>query len=282
VALKRPLPDMAEDPKFVTMFLEEARIAARLQHENIAAIYEVDKHHDHYYLTMEYVDGPSVRSLMRNCAKSLVAVPISVALTITADLLRALAHVHAYTGPDGQQLALIHRDVNPNNILLRTDGKGKLVDFGIARAGDRLMRTQTGHVRGTIPYMSPEQARGAADIDQRTDVYSAGVVCYEMLTALRAFPNGPHRDRPKSLCQARPDAPRELETVVARAMAFLREERQMTAGEFLDDLRNATDAATVSDYRAVAELIARMTPASGEEAPQPSLQTLDETGTFSS
>jgi len=155
------------------------------------------------------------------------------------------------------------------------------VDFGIARAGDRLMRTQTGHVRGTIPYMSSEQARGASDVDQRTDVYSAAVVCYEMLTALRAFPNGPHRDRPKALSAARPDAPPALEAVVARAMAFLRDERHASAGDFLDDLRRVTDAATVSDYAGVAALIVQTTPASGEENAPPSLQTMDATGTFS-
>jgi len=280
IALKRPLPDLVDDPQFVAMFLEEARIAARLQHENIAQIYEVDKHHDHYYLTMEYVDGPSVRTLLKSCARLLVPVPIPAALTITADLLRALAHVHTYVGPEGQVLALIHRDVNPNNVLLRTDGKGKLVDFGIARAGDRLMRTQTGHVRGTVPYMSPEQAHGAADVDQRSDVYSAAVVCYEMLTALRAFPTGPQRERPKALCAARPDAPPAVEAVLARAMAFERDERHPTAAEFLEDLRRATDSEVVSSHATVAALIAQMSAPADDDAAA-ALHTVDITGTFS-
>jgi len=170
--------------------------------------------------------------------------------------------------------------VNPNNLLLRTDGRGKLVDFGIARAGDRLMRTQTGHVRGTIPYMSPEQLKGDSDVDPRSDVYSAAVVCYEMLTSLRAFPSGPHRDRPKSIQRARSDAPPALDAVVQRGMAFLRDERHASAGAFLDDLRVASDAHSIADHSAVAALIAQMTGATGDDADLAQVRRPDITATF--
>ena len=154
VALKRPLPRMAEDAEHVAMFLHEARIAAALRHPNIAQIVEVGRHQGAYFIAMEYVDGVPLRSLRDG-----TAMPLAIALAILMPLLGALEYAHAACDAHGRWLRLVHRDVTPSNVLISAAGEVKLVDFGIARSTARLDQTRTGVVRGTPAYMSPEQAR---------------------------------------------------------------------------------------------------------------------------
>ncbi len=186
VVLKRILPNVAEDPKFVQMFLDEARLAATLQHPNIADVYDVGEDKGTYFFTMEFVHGQDVRSIRVAARKAGQQVPLGIALAIGHGIASALDYAHARTGPDGQPLGLVHRDVSPSNILVSYDGAVKLVDFGIARASSSTHKTLTGTLKGKIPYMSPEQCKGMA-LDRRSDLFSLGTVLYELTAGKRPF-----------------------------------------------------------------------------------------------
>ncbi len=193
VALKRPLPGLAHEPAAIELFLDEARVATRLQHPNIAQVYEVGEADGTVYLALEYIDGPPLRGLQRALADRGERMPPGVAVAIVTCVLDALAHAHASTDDDGVALHIVHRDVTPGNIMLRRNGTPVLVDFGIARAASQVHVTRAGIVRGTLAYMSPEQATGEA-LDARSDLYAAGAVLYELVTGVKAFPNGPFLD----------------------------------------------------------------------------------------
>lgn len=194
VALKHPLPHLAEDAESVAMFLDEARISAQLSHRNIVSVYEVDQHEGRYFIAMEYVDGQSLRALIKRSWELQRPVPLPVAGAIAREALAALAYAHDAPGPDGRPLQLVHRDVTPANILVTIRGEVKLMDFGIARAAERLAATRTGSVKGTLAFMSPEQARGQP-VDRRADLYSFAATLYELLTLKRAFPDEPRAVR---------------------------------------------------------------------------------------
>lgn len=183
VALKRVLPHLAEDPKFVEMFLNEARLAAGLNHSAIAQVMDFGTEAGEHYMTLEYVHGQSVFQLLREAGRAL---PRAVALTIAHEVAGALHYAHERCGSDGRALGLVHRDVSPSNVLVSYDGDVKLVDFGIAKATAHSHATQTAAIKGKIAYMAPEQLRGEA-LDRRTDVFALCVVLYEMLLGKRCF-----------------------------------------------------------------------------------------------
>ncbi len=189
VALKRLLPDLIHEPGALDLFLDEANVAAQLHHPHIAQVFEVAESDGAYGIAMEFVDGPTLRVLLRKLRASDERVPIEIALGIARDLLDALSYVHALEDSDGRQMGLVHRDIKPGNIALHSDGRVMLLDFGIAHAAIRVHRTKTGAVKGTLPYMSPEQARGKR-VDRRTDLFATGAVLFELLTGKRAFPDG--------------------------------------------------------------------------------------------
>ncbi len=220
VALKRPLPRMAEDAEHVAMFLHEARIAAALRHPNIAQIVEVGRHQGAYFIAMEYVDGVPLRSLRDG-----TAMPLAIALAILMPLLGALEYAHAACDAQGRWLRLVHRDVTPSNVLISAAGEVKLVDFGIARSAARLDQTRTGVVRGTPAYMSPEQAR-AQDLDARADLYSVGVLLIECL----GIPRPLGVDPAPVVAEVARTMP-ALTAVVRRALAVDPAARFATAGE---------------------------------------------------
>lgn len=183
VALKRVLPHLAEDPKFVEMFLNEARLAAGLNHSAIAQVMDFGTDAGEHYMTLEYVHGRSVFQLLREAGRSL---PRAVALTVANEVAGALHYAHERCGSDGRPLGLVHRDVSPSNVLVSYDGDVKLVDFGIAKATAHSHATQTAAIKGKIAYMAPEQLRGES-LDRRTDVFALCVVLYEMLLGKRCF-----------------------------------------------------------------------------------------------
>ena len=183
VVLKRILPNVAEDPTFVHMFLDEARLAATLQHPNIADVYDVGDADGVYFFTMEYVHGQDVRAIKIASRKSGEPVPVAIALAIVYGIASALDYAHTRKGPDGLPLGLVHRDVSTSNILVSYDGAVKLVDFGIARAAGAQHKTLTGTLKGKIPYMSPEQCKGLP-LDARSDLFSLGVVLYSSRPAV--------------------------------------------------------------------------------------------------
>ncbi len=236
VALKRPLPHLAEDPAFLNMFIDEAKVAAQLHHPNIVQTYEVDRVEGGYYIAMEYVDGSSLRSLLRAQRASGTEPPLGVALAIIDALLGALVYAHGATDARQRGLGLVHRDVSPGNILIGAHGEVKLTDFGVARSAARLTVTQTGVVKGTLAYMSPEQARGQ-HVDARSDVFGVGAVLHELCLAAPPYPDGP-------LAAAKPvdigsHLPAPLAAVIARAVAWAPEARFASAAEMQAAVRAA-------------------------------------------
>ncbi len=189
VALKCILPQLAKDPEFVGMFVDEARLAARLEHPGIVSVFDFGEIDQTLYLAMEYVEGASIARLLRAASVRSETIPIAAVVHVGIETARALAYAHHARGDDGERLDVIHRDVSPANILVSRRGQPKLGDFGIARFAEAAHRTDVGHVRGKLGYMSPEQVAGTA-IDGKTDVFTLATVLAEMLMGEPLFGSG--------------------------------------------------------------------------------------------
>ncbi len=186
LVVKRILPHLSNDEKFVKMFLREAHTASKFQHENIVKIYQVGQERSQYYLAMEYVEGKDLRSFLLRAAERGEPIPHEISCFIIARVCRGLAYAHQKTGPGGECLNLVHRDVSPQNILLSYEGDIRLIDFGISKAADGGSLTRAGSLKGKVPYLSPEQARGEAQ-DHRSDIFSTGLVFLELLSGRTLF-----------------------------------------------------------------------------------------------
>lgn len=187
LVLKRILPSLAADPRFVELFLAEAKLAARLNHPHIAQIFDLGEAEGSFFIAMEYVDGPNLRSLIRRSVERASPLPVGFCAKIVSYACEALAYAHDFVDPQtGMPLSLIHRDLSPDNVLLSRNGAVKVVDFGIAKAGGQEHQTQVGLLRGKISYMPPEQIQGK-EIDRRADIYALGVVLYELITGCKPF-----------------------------------------------------------------------------------------------
>lgn len=186
VAIKRILPHLSDNDEFVRMFIDEAKLAAQLTHPNIAQIYDLGKASGFYYIAMEYVDGKDLRSLLRKVREYRQPIPEPVAAFVAMKVAGALDHAHRKKGINGKDLKLVHRDISPQNILISNEGAVKLVDFGIAKAATKSTQTMAGALKGKLLYMSPEQALGQ-HLDSRSDIYSLGLVLFELLTGERCF-----------------------------------------------------------------------------------------------
>ncbi|MCP3105453.1 serine/threonine protein kinase [Myxococcus sp. K15C18031901] len=184
VALKRILPSFADDDEFVSMFRREAELCSTLNHPNIVQVFDLGRHGGTYFLAMEFVDGMPLSSLMRGLSRR--PLPVAAVAFLGAELGAALDYLHRRTGPDGQPLRLVHRDVNPPNILVSRFGDVKLSDFGIARDAARSNLTAAGSVRGKLGYLAPEQAAGRA-FDGRADLFALGLTLHEALTGRRTL-----------------------------------------------------------------------------------------------
>jgi serine/threonine-protein kinase len=187
VAIKRLHPHLAAEEEFVQMFLDEARLAAAIHHPNVVPILEVGASPLGYYLVMEYIEGDTLARLLARAATAATQVPIAIGLRIVLDMLAGLHTAHELRDEHGEPTHLVHRDVSPQNVLVGTDGVGRITDFGVARAASRLSETRVGQLKGKIAYMAPEQAMGAEELDRRADVFSAGIVTWEVLAAKRLF-----------------------------------------------------------------------------------------------
>ena len=233
VVVKRILPHLAQDPAFRQMFFSEAQLAAQLSHPGIAQIIEFGESDGTYFLSMELVDGLSLRQLEHSFNERQEVIPFACSARIAACCCEALAHAHDLVDSvTGEPLNLVHRDISPDNILLARNGAVKLVDFGIAKAATQSHHTQTGHIKGKLAYMPPEQLR-AKDLDRRADVYALGVVLYEMLSGARPFEAPTDAslmasiltDEMVPLRQRCPDVPEALDRIVHRALQRNREDR---------------------------------------------------------
>jgi serine/threonine-protein kinase len=226
VVVKKVLPHLASDPDFITMFLDEARIASLLDHPNLVRIVEVGRHEDEFFLAMELVQGKPLSSLLRRALLHQQTIDPRVAAWIIAQAAAGLHHAHGVCGADGQPLGLVHRDVSPQNILISFEGAVKVIDFGIAGAVGRLTETGAGGLRGKLAYMAPEQAR-AEPVDARADVFALGVVLWESLCGQRLFARTTdvatlhavlyHPIAPPSTVVA--DVPAALEAIVMKALS---------------------------------------------------------------
>ncbi|ATB30221.1 serine/threonine protein kinase [Melittangium boletus] len=246
LVLKRILPHLAELPTFVDMFLAEAKLAARLTHSHIAQIFDFGESEGAYFLAMEYIDGPSLRTLIKRAATHGLAPPPAVCARLISHACEGLAFAHDFADPNtGEPLGLIHRDISPDNILLSRQGEVKVVDFGIAKAAGQSHRTETGALKGKLPYMAPEQVR-SGPLDRRVDVYALGVVLYELLTARKPFIAGSDAElmrailqqEPVPATQLRPDIPEPLQDILDRALAKDRDQRYPDCASFQADLED--------------------------------------------
>jgi len=189
VAVKRILPQYARDADFVAMFVDEARVCARLGHPNIVQVFDFGEHDGELYMAMEYVDGTTGARLIRAASAEQEEIPLDACLHITLSVLRALEHAHGARDEDGKPLSIVHRDVSPGNVLIDRSGTVKLTDFGIARAAEIERRTDAGQLKGKLGYMSPEQVLGR-DLDPRSDIFTLGIVLAEMLILRPLFTGG--------------------------------------------------------------------------------------------
>ncbi|MCE9580197.1 MAG: serine/threonine protein kinase, partial [Deltaproteobacteria bacterium] len=226
VTLKRVLPHLSRSPEFVRMFIDEARLAARLEHANIVRTYEFGEHEGRYYTVMEYLPGEDLVSILK-CAKATgQPLPLSVAATIVAHLCNGLHFAHELTDQAGRSLGLVHRDINPSNAIITYAGEVKIIDFGIAKSSANSNQTVAGTIKGKLAYMSPEQilARG---VDRRSDVFSLGIVLWELVTGRPLFSRSNEsatlyaimNDPIPRAGRVRADVPEELEAIIATALA---------------------------------------------------------------
>jgi hypothetical protein len=262
VVVKRIHGERARDERFVRMFLDEASLAAVLQHPNIVRVFEIGEQQGEYFFAMEYVHGEDLRRVLLEVNRQHDKLPLAQVLAITSAVALGLHYAHEARGADGQPLGLVHRDVSPANILVGYDGSVKVADFGIAKATLHSAETRSGTLKGKVSYLSPEQVTGRA-IDRRSDVFALGIVLYEIVTARRLFKGDNDFLTMSSIVQGdipkpslhRPDLPKPLEDIIMKALATEPDKRYSTA----DDLRLAlerfmnstglrTTASGIADY----------------------------------
>src|SRR3954452_8779554 len=243
LAIKKILPTMGEDPEFIHMFVDEARIAVRLQHRNIVQVLELGKHDDNLYIAMEYVSGRDLRQLMERYRKRQEPMPLPQACLIVAEVCEALDHAHHKRDAQGRPMGIVHRDVSPQNVLVGFEGEVKLIDFGIAKAESRLSRTQSGILKGKFSYMSPEQVKGH-ELDGRSDVYACGILLWELVNGEKLFTGDSDvavlEKAGRGLVAPPRTCPPELCRVILKALAADPAQRYQAASEFHDDLRRFT------------------------------------------
>jgi len=243
VVLKTILRERATDQRFVTMFLDEAKLAATLNHQNIAQVYEVDQADGAYFMAMEYVHGENARAILETTLRRGWTIPLELAVMIISGAAAGLHHAHERRGKNGQPLNIVHRDVSPANIMVGYDGSVKVLDFGIAKAEERATKTVGGTIKGKYGYMSPEQCKGKP-IDRRSDIFALGICLYELTTLRRAFKGNDDFETMKRIVAgdvilpsvAVPGYPRELEAIVLTAMANDVNARFQTAQEMIEAL----------------------------------------------
>lgn len=258
VAVKRLHPQYARDETFVAMFLTEARLAARIRHENVVTVLDVVAEGSEVFLVMDLVQGMSLSQLRAELnTHNTGPVPLPIAASILSGMLNGLHAAHEARAESGEPLQIVHRDVSPQNVLVGFDGVTRVVDFGIAHARNRFYETSgEGLIRGKLPYMSPEQIRGAS-FDRRTDLFSAGVVAWELLTGRRLFD---HAEPPVVITKiasapieppsaVRPELPRAVDAVVLRALSRDPAERYATAEAFAVALERVMGVAPARDVR---------------------------------
>ncbi|MDP2306334.1 MAG: protein kinase [Pseudomonadota bacterium] len=265
IVIKRIRASNQVDEQYVRMFQDEARINAELSHENIAQVYDFGREGDEFYMAMEYVPGLDLRALQIALVHKGRLLPVRIALTVLAGVLRALQYAHARVDQLGRPMNIVHRDVNPRNVMLSVNGEIKLIDFGVAKAADRLEKTEGNTMKGKFAYMAPEQIQGDGAIDGRADVFAVALVMHELLTGRSPFTgltevqilhrilSGQIPPLPDTVDH--PDLPL-LRRIHARALAVRPDERYPSADAFRADLEIALDPiGGLAPPRWIAELL---------------------------
>jgi len=274
VAMKRLHPHLASEKEFVEMFLDEARIAARIHHPNVVPILEVGASQVGYYLVMEYIEGDTLARMLARAASSGKKLPVSIALRVAIDMLSGLHAAHELHDDQNQPVNLVHRDVSPQNVLVGQDGIARITDFGVARAASRLTATRVGQLKGKIAYMAPEQAAGSEDLDRRADVFSSGIVIWEALAQKRLFKAENEAatlsrviaEPVPLLFQIAPQVSKEVSGVVMRALDRDANKRFPSCAAFADALEAA--AALKDKVATPRELAAYVNEVMGQEIAQ--------------
>lgn len=262
VAIKRLHPHLAKDPEFVTMLLDEARLTGRIQHPKVVSTLDMVASDGELFIVMDYIHGETLGKLLRASSKAQKRMPPAIAAAILIDTLEGLHAAHEVKGERGEPLGLVHRDFTPQNIMVRKDGTGLVVDFGVAKAAGRFQTTEEGKIKGKIPYMAPEQIR-AAGVSRRTDVYAAGVVLWETLVGERAFGGTNEGEVLEKILFSKlaapgtkvADLPKALDEVVLRALDRDPEKRFASAAEMALAIERAIDPARPSKVAAWMEEI---------------------------
>jgi serine/threonine-protein kinase len=253
VAIKKLHPQFAKDPEFVSMFLDEARVAARIRHPNVVATLDVVATQGELFLVMDYVQGESLARLLRAMRESHQKVPPRIATAIVSGALQGLHAAHEARNERGEPLGLVHRDISPQNVLVGADGVPRVLDFGVAKAAGRVQTTREGQLKGKLAYMAPEQISG--DVTRKTDIYAAGIVLWETLTTRRLF-SGDNEgmilgkilsgvvEPPSSF---EPGLPAGLDEVCLRALAKDPKDRYATAREMAIALERVVGVASAPE-----------------------------------
>ncbi len=247
--IKKVLPHLAADAQFISRFVDEAQVAIKLQHVNVAQVFEVGRVADEYFLALEYVEGRDLRRTLALLGHRKQRMPIDLALFIGRELANGLAYAHRRTTSDGAAMNLVHCDISPPNVLVSFEGETKVIDFGIAKSAMRGTATDPKMGFGKFGYMAPEQLIRGGVVDHRTDIYAAGVVLYELLTGQRLYEAGPepdYRALAKKVAKGEHTMPSEVaaelalyDDLVATALRPKAEDRYQTAAEFRDAIQQA-------------------------------------------
>jgi eukaryotic-like serine/threonine-protein kinase len=263
VAIKRLHPQYAKDPEFVAMFLDEARLAARVQHPNVVPTIDIIAMDGELFLVMEHVQGEALSRLARSAQRTGEPIPLPIVSAIISGALNGLHAAHETKDEKGKSLGIVHRDVSPQNILVGVDGVARVLDFGVAKAGGRIQTTQEGQIKGKLAYMAPEQLR-QNDLDRTADLYAAAVVLWETLTLERLFKGDNQAQvvakvlagripRPSEVVRGLPP---ELDAVTARGLERDPTKRFATGREMASALERAVRPATPTEVGAWVQVLA--------------------------
>jgi len=243
LVVKKILNHLTENKEFVELFLGEARLAARMNHRNIVQVFELGEHQGSYFIAMEYVAGKSLRDVIDAAGRRKERIPAEIARSIAEQICDAASYAHNLTDITGRSLNLIHRDLNPQNVLLGFGGDVKVIDFGIAKSEISTVKTEAGMIKGKFVYMSPEQSL-AKPLDKRSDVFAIGITLYEMLCGQNPFHKSNIVLTLEAIQRTEPSPPSELDPalapfdpILAKALAKDRERRYADASEMQEDLR---------------------------------------------
>lgn len=243
VVIKRILPHISADPEYVEMLVDEAKIAVNFNHGNIAQIYDLGRVKDDYFIVMEYVDGKTFSQISKKLQHRSLTMPLDILLYCMIEVCRALSYIHNKKGVDGKNLGVVHRDVSPQNIILSYAGQIKIIDFGVAKAISKEGKTQSGVLKGKFAYMSPEQARSDT-IDHRSDIFSLGILLWEMATGARLFKRKTNHETVQAIQKAkyehatslRSNLPREFDKIIKKALQRNPKHRFADAADMAHDL----------------------------------------------